>query len=123
MSVTSNNAEIQIMNFITYLVSENNQQFKNYEETRSLILGTESYSIFFMQQFAENVNVGEVGLSLDKYHDVQSMIKFIFATLMETEENKEQILINVLRVASKVKATGKWLLKELKAYQLFWKDQ
>ena len=123
MSVTSNNAEIQIMNFITYLVSENNQQFKNYEETRSLILGTESYSIFFMQQFAENVNVGEVGLSLDKYHDVQSMIKFIFASLMETEENKEQILINVLRVASKVKAPGKWLLKELKAYQLFWKDQ
>lgn len=85
------------------------------------MLGNEKYSIFFMQQFAENLKL-DVNLTIDKYHDVQSMIKFIFASMMETEESREQILINVLRVSSKVRAPNKWLLKELKAYQLFWKD-
>ena len=36
-----------------------------------------------MQQLNEALK-SDVVLSLDKYHDIQSMIKFIFASIMET---------------------------------------
>lgn len=110
-----------MLNFINYLVSSNTQELKNYEETRSMILGNQGHSVFFIQQFADHLKL-DMSFPVDKYYDVQSMIKFIFATLMETEESKQQILLNILRVSSKVRAPNKWLLKELKGYQMFWED-
>ena len=75
-----------------------------------------------MRQLSERLR-SDIVMSSEKYHDIQSIVKFILASMMELQEISFEKMVSILRVAIRIRSGGRLLIKELKNYKGFWEEE
>ena len=101
----------QIDDFISIFTSRSNlkEEDKSYEECRTLILEETRWTNYFLNKLKTNLHT-EIKLSNEKFRELASILKYIFALVVEAEDS-EPVLYSLLYVSYRVKCKDQYLIK------------
>ena len=94
---------------------------KEFEHARNMIMGDSKWGEYFLGCVCSKLFT-EVALDKDKYDELATMVKIMFANLSEAK-GRAHILYKILYIALRVSLRGIHLISELSKYKEHWEDK
>jgi hypothetical protein len=91
-----------------------------YEDARSLILDNMRWANYFLGRLKSSLHT-EIKLGNNKFRELASIIKYIFALVVEAEDN-EAVLYSLLYISYRVSCKDHYLIRELGKHDDFWRQ-
>lgn len=86
-----------------------------------MILGNIHWATYFLTRMRSNLHT-EIKLPAVKYHEMTTIIKYLFATCAEEDKN-EQTLYNIMYIGYRMTYNGNFIIKELSKHnESYWES-